>query len=77
MTDHRYVAIAEGLRHDPLDSANNPRLSICRRLPTSNAGFRLSKERIDHRFKLSLREITRPRSVILAQVTDDGVPTEP
>ena len=77
MTDNRYVAIAEGLRHDPLDGANNPRLSICRRLPASDAGFRLSKERIDHRFELSLREITRRRSVILAQVTDDGVPTEP
>jgi hypothetical protein len=56
MTDNCEVAIAGGLRHDPLDDANDPRLSI------------------DHRFELLLREVTRRRSVILAQVIDHRVP---
>src|SRR5580693_3920277 len=47
MTDNRYVAIAEGLRHDPLDGANNPRLSICRRLPALGRWF--SAEQRTHR----------------------------
>jgi hypothetical protein len=57
--------------------ANDPRLSICRRLPASDANLRLSKERIHHRFELSLREVTRRRSVILAEIVDDSVPAEP
>ena len=31
--------------------ANDTRLSICRRLPASDIGLRLSKEGIDHRFE--------------------------
>jgi hypothetical protein len=77
MADNRQVAIAGGLRHDPVNRVNNTRLSICRRLPASNAGLRLSKEGIDHRFELLFREVTGRRSVILAQVIDDQVSSEP
>jgi hypothetical protein len=47
------------------------------RLPASDAGLRLSKERIDQRLELSLREVTCRRSVILAEIIDDTVPAEP
>jgi hypothetical protein len=77
MTDNRYVAIAGGLRQDPLNGANDTRLSICRRFPASDIGLRLSKEGIDHRFELLLREVTRRRSVILAQLIEDHISREP
>ncbi|HMD65651.1 MAG TPA: hypothetical protein VKG22_03250 [Stellaceae bacterium] len=77
MTDNGQVAIIGSLRHDLLDGANNSRLGIYCRLPASDAGFRLSKKRVDRRFELLLRQVTRRRAVILAEAIDHPVSAEP
>src|SRR6202040_175930 len=50
MTDNGNVTIVEGLRHHLLYGVNDPRLGICCRLPASDAGLRISKERVNCRF---------------------------
>src|ERR1700757_4611349 len=77
MTDNGNVTIVEGLRHHLLYGVNDPRLGICCRLPASDAGLRISKERVNRRFELLLREITCRGPVILAEVMEDAVSAEP
>jgi hypothetical protein len=77
VTDNGQDVIAEGLRNDLLDGANDPRLSIYGRLPASDAGLWLSKERVDGRFEFLLWEVTRRRSVVLTQAINDAVSAEP
>ena len=76
MTDDRQIAIT-GLRQYLLDRANNPRLGSDRRLPAAHALSRMSKERVGGCFELLICEVTRRRSVILAEIVDDGVTAEP
>jgi hypothetical protein len=71
--DNGNVANIGGLRHELLDCVNDTRLGIRGGLPASDAGLRLSKERLGRRFKLLLREVTRRRSVILAEVINDAI----
>jgi len=77
MTDNGQVAITGSLHHDLPDGANNPCLGIYCRLPASDTGLRLSKKRVDRRVELLFREVTRRRSVILAEAIDDAVSAEP